>query len=286
MAGVLVIGEALVDVVRVGDAEPVGHPGGSPLNVAVGLARLGVPTTLHSEFGTDPHGRSIAAHLAASGVSTTAATVGPGATSLATARIGADGAATYEFAVAWNPEPVDARGYALLHSGSIGAALEPGASTVEEAVRGADGLVSFDPNIRPALMPQRGVALPRVERLVARADVVKASEEDLAWLYPGRGVGDVLALWASLGPQLVVVTRGGEGADALGPAGALHVDAPRTAVADTIGAGDSFMAGLLADLLRHGFDDPEASLRFAVRCAAVTVARAGADPPWRAELAG
>jgi fructokinase len=286
VGGALVLGEALVDVVRVGDADPVAHPGGSPLNVAVGLARLGVATTLHSTYGVDASGRSIAAHLAASGVSTTATTVGPGATSVATARIGAGGAATYEFAVGWDPQPVDARGYALVHTGSIGAALEPGASTVEEALRAADGLVSFDPNIRPALMPEHGVALPRVERLVARADVVKASDEDLAWLYPGRGVGDVLALWASLGPRLVVVTRGGEGADALGPTGAVHVEAPRTAVADTIGAGDSFMAGLLADLLDRGFGDPEASLRFAARCAAITVARPGADPPWRAELSG
>jgi fructokinase len=287
MTAALVIGEALVDVVvHPGGAAPTAHPGGSPANVAVGLARLGVPTTLHSDYGSDEHGRSIATHLAASGVATTPSTVGDRPTSLATARIAADGAATYEFAVTWDPAPVEARGYAVVHTGSIGAALEPGASTVEEALRGADGLVSFDPNIRPALMPERAVALSRVERLVALADVVKASDEDVAWLYPDLAVADVLERWAALGPRLVVVTRGGAGADAVGPAGPLRVEAPRTTVADTIGAGDSFMAGLLADLLERGFDDPAATLRFAARCAAITVARPGADPPRRAELAG
>lgn len=280
----LVVGEALVDVVRRGDAEPVALPGGSPLNVAVGLARLGIPTALHASVGTDDHGRLLAAHATGSGVELTPGTVDDRPTSVADATIGADGAATYDFRIDWDPAPIDARGYALVHTGSIGAALEPGATRVEEALASADGIVSFDPNIRPALMPAREVARARVERIVGLSHVVKASDEDLAWLYPGTPVDDVLAQWRDRGPRLVVVTRGGEGADALTSDGSFHTPVPPTSVADTIGAGDSFMAGLLAHVLEHGFDDVAASLEFAARCAAITVSRPGANPPRRDEL--
>ena len=284
MTSALVIGEALVDVVRRGSDAPATLPGGSPLNVAVGLARLGIPATLHSSFGADAHGLAIAEHLAASDVSVTATTVVDAPTSVAEATIGHDGAASYDFRIAWEPAAVDPSGFDLVHTGSIGAALEPGATRVEEALAAATGLVSFDPNIRPALMPDRNVALARVERLIALADVVKASDEDVAWLYPGETADAVLARWAALGPRLVVITRGGAGADALTAEGAVHVDVPPTTVADTIGAGDSFMAGLLAALLRAGFDDPAATLDFAARCAAITVSRPGANPPWAREV--
>jgi fructokinase len=284
MTSALVVGEALVDVVHRGSATPEVLPGGSPLNVAVGLARLGIPATLHSSFGADAHGLAIAEHLAASDVTVTTTTVTTDPTSVAEATIGADGAATYDFRIAWDPAAVDPSGFDLVHTGSIGAALEPGATRVEEALAASAGLVSFDPNIRPALMPARPVALARVERLVGLADVVKASDEDAAWLYPGETVDAVLARWAALGPRLVVITRGGEGADALTAEGAFHVDVPSVTVADTIGAGDSFMAGLLADVLRNGFHDPAASLAFAARCAAITVSRPGANPPWSREL--
>lgn len=280
----LVIGEALVDVVRTSAGAETVHPGGSPLNVAVGLARLGVPTTLHAALGDDAHGRLVAGHLAASGVTVTASTVGRAVTSVAHATLDASGAARYDFRLAWDPEVVDVAGFGLVHTGSIGAALAPGADVVEEALRRADGLVSFDPNIRPALMPEHPAALARVERLVALADVVKASDEDAAWLYPGMPIADVLAHWAGLGAAFVVITRGGDGAEALAPSGAVHVDVPPTAVADTIGAGDSFMAALLAGVLERGFADPETTLAFAARCAAITVSRPGADPPWRHEI--
>lgn len=284
MTSALVIGEALVDIVQRGSAPPEVHPGGSPLNVAIGLARLGVPTTLHSSFGSDEHGRSVARHLADSGVTVTPATLGDSPTSSAVATIGADGAAEYDFRIAWEPAPVDARGYELVHTGSIAAFLEPGASLVEAVLAEADGLVSFDPNIRPALLPDHGAARERTERIVARSHIVKASDEDLAWLYPDRDPDEVLDSWLALGPRIVVVTRGGAGADAVTAGGRIHVDVPRTTVADTIGAGDSFMAALTADILLRGFGDPAASVSFAARCAAITVSRHGADPPRRAEL--
>ncbi|MEO5534618.1 MAG: carbohydrate kinase [Pseudolysinimonas sp.] len=280
--GALVIGEALVDIVHRVGQDDVALPGGSPLNVAVGLARLGIPTMLHAAFGTDVHGQMVADHLVASGVIPTRGTVGTAATSVAEATIDVDGGASYDFRIAWDPAPIDARGYDLVHTGSIGAALDPGAARVEAALATATGLVSFDPNIRPALMPED--ALARVERIVALSDVVKASDEDLAWLYPGASVDDVLVRWFAFGPRLVVVTRGDSGADALSADGRAHIEAPPTTVADTIGAGDSFMAGLLTHVLERGFGEIQKTLAFASRCAAITVSRPGADPPWRAEL--
>ena len=282
---VLVIGEAVVDVVRTSAVEPVEtHPGGSPLNVAVGLQRLGVAATLHSSFGDDEHGKLIAAHLARSGVTVTPGSIRAWPTSVAEATLGPDGAASYRFDIEWNPAPISTSGFDLVHTGSIGAALEPGAARVEQALAATEAMVSFDPNVRQALMGDRDVARARVERIVALSDIVKASDEDVAWLYPDAAVAEVLARWHTLGPRLVVVTRGGDGADAVSAGGEVHVDAPATTVADTIGAGDSFMAGLLAAVLEHGVDDVEAAVRFAARCAAITVSRPGADPPARAEL--
>lgn len=300
---VLVVGEALVDVVRRGDDDAV-HPGGSPLNVAVGLQRLDVPATLHSSFGADAHGVVIAQHLEASGVTVTPTTVHDRPTSVALATIASDGAASYTFSIDWDPAsldvaPVDVE---LIHVGSIGAALEPGATLVERLVgeSRATATISFDPNVRPQLMGSANLARPRIERLVALADVVKASDEDLAWLYPDADASEIMDRWLALGPALVVVTRGSDGADAVAAAGRVRVPAPPTEVADTIGAGDSFMAGLLAalsdrDLLGAGrraelHELPASDLGeivgFAARCAAITVSRPGADPPTRDDLAG
>lgn len=290
---VLVIGEALVDVV-----DDQAMPGGSPMNVAVGLQRLGIPTTLHSAFGADPSGVAIAQHLDESGVTVTANTVADRETSVALATIAPDGAATYTFSISWDPGPVDTAGFALVHTGSIGAALEPGASEVETVLRDTAALVSFDPNVRPALMGDHAAALARVERFVALADIVKASDEDVAWLYPDAGVAATLERWLALGPALAVVTRGADGADALAASGPVHVPAVLGPVADTIGAGDSFMAGLIAALGDLGLldaarrdqlralssADVQQVVGFGARCAGITVSRPGADPPTRDEV--
>ena len=301
-ARVLVVGESLVDVVRTSGNDSV-HPGGSPLNVAVGLRRLDVPTTLHSSFGVDAHGRAIARRLEASGVTITPGTINDRPTSVALATIGADGGATYSFSIDWDPAPgeVAAGTIDALHVGSIGAALEPGAARVERltAELRPSAIISFDPNIRPQLMGSADVARPRVERLIALSDVVKASDEDIAWLYPGANVDEVVEGWLTRGPGLVVVTRGDSGADAVTAQGSVYVPAPTATVVDTIGAGDSFMSGLLAalsdlELLRVdqrkalrslSAADTRRILQFAVRCAAFTVSRPGADPPSRADLA-
>ncbi|WP_309712743.1 carbohydrate kinase [Pseudolysinimonas sp.] len=300
---VLVVGEALVDIVRRDGADAV-HPGGSPLNVAVGLQRLEVSSTLHSSFGTDEHGVAIARHLEASGVTITPGTIRDRPTSVALATIDAAGTAGYAFSIDWDPAPLEVAAGTIdaLHVGSIGAALEPGATIVERllAELRPSTTISFDPNIRPQLMGSLEAARPRVERIIALADVVKASDEDIAWLYPDAMVTEIMAGWLALGPGLVVVTRGPDGADALAACGPVHVAAPRTEVVDTIGAGDSFMSGLLAALSDRGVlgggrretlrelsaSDIADAVRFAARCAAITVSRPGADPPTRQHLAG
>ena len=302
-ASVLVVGEALVDVVRRASdrtsGEDIAHPGGSPLNVAVGLRRLGVHATLHSTFGADRYGVAIAEHLEASDVAVTGSTVSDRDTSVALATLAADGAATYTFSIDWDPatlEVPDGR-FDAVHTGSIGAALEPGATLVEELLTQVrpTTTISFDPNVRPQLMGTPEDARVRVERLVALADVVKASDEDIAWLYPDATVAETLERWLALGPALVVATHGADGADALARSGAVHIPAPPTDVADTIGAGDSFMAGLLAALSDRGVlggtqrerlraigaAELTAVTLFAARCAAITVSRPGADPPTR-----
>jgi fructokinase len=299
---VLVAGEALVDVVREDDGSEVAHPGGSPLNVAVGVSRLGDEATLYSDFGADPHGVAIARHLEAAGVAVTPGTVRDTPTSVALASIAPDGAATYTFAISWDPAPFEPepRWFAAVHAGSIGAAREPGASVVEALLvrMRPHSIVTFDPNIRPALQGERPAAVERVERLVALADVVKASDEDVAWLYPDATPGEALERWLALGPALVVVTRGAGGADALARSGPVHVPAAPGDVADTIGAGDSFMAGLIAalgdlplldanrrdELRRISAADVRRVVGFGARCAGITVSRPGADPPTRDEV--
>ncbi len=301
MDDVLVVGEALVDIVLRGDEPPVEHPGGSPANVALGLGRLGRRVSLLSRIGDDDRGRRVEGHLARSGVTLAPGTLTPGRTSTATARLDASGAATYDFDIDWHlPDAVPPPARAL-HTGSIAAVLAPGGDAVLDLVRRARGTctVSYDPNARPALMGDPAATRARVEQFVAAADVVKVSDEDVAWLAPGADPLDVARDWLGLGPAMVVVTRGGDGAAAVCAAGVVEVAAPRVEVVDTVGAGDAFMAGLLdalaaADLLGverrealHAVDVArlEAAARRATRVAALTCARPGADPPTRQELA-
>jgi fructokinase len=298
---VLVVGEALVDIVLRG-AVPAGeHPGGSPANVALGLGRLGRRVSLLSRLGDDARGERVRAHLAASGVGLAAGTLATGPTSTATARLDERGVASYEFELDWQlPDAVELPPVLALHTGSIAAFLAPGGDAVLELVRRVQGhlTVSYDPNARPVLMGSAAAARERVERFVAAADVVKVSDEDLAWLTPAADPADVAQDWLALGPALVVVTRGGEGATGVCAAGRVDVPAPRVAVVDTVGAGDAFMAGLLDALARAGLlgaersgalraitvDSLATAARRATRVAAITCTRPGADPPTRAEL--
>lgn len=303
-ARALVVGEALVDVVLRPGAEPAEHPGGSPANVAIGLGRLGRRVDLLTWLGDDAHGDLVREHLAGSDVHVLAGDRGPERTPMARAHLDAEGVATYEFDLTWDlPARWDEGDDApvVVHTGSIATVIAPGGAAVARllADRRDGSTITYDPNLRPALMGSPEETLPVVERLVALADVVKVSDEDLAWLHPGVAPVEIAQDWLGRGPALVVVTLGGEGALAITAGGdEVLVEAPRVEVADTVGAGDSFMGALIdglwtADLLGadrrealRAIDRPTVE-RVLVRCAqvaAITVSRAGANPPTSAEL--
>jgi len=298
---VLVVGESLVDVVH--DAGGVAeHVGGSAANVAVALSRLGVPTMLATRVGSDERGRRILDHLRANAVELYGDPVGPSPTSTATARIGSDGAATYTFDLAWDLPPVEITGVpSAVHVCSIGAVLAPGCSAVLDLVERVAGraAVSYDLNLRPQITGLGTDVRERIASLVAAADVVKASDEDLALFDPHRDVDEVARRLLAAGPAAVVVTRGGAGATWFSRDGSCDVPVPRVEVVDTVAAGDTFGATVIAELAERGLLGPGAGerladlpvdartdvLRRAAAAAAVTVSRAGADPPYRAELA-
>ncbi|MFM2412449.1 MAG: hypothetical protein RLZZ587_782 [Actinomycetota bacterium] len=291
----LAIGEALIDVVRRADGEHA-HAGGSPMNVAVGASRLGVSTALSTRFAQDERGALIDAHTSGSNVALTPNSRGASRTSTATATIGADGAASYVFDIEWDwSDDIDFTPKAV-HTGSIGAVLAPGGAHVLDAIAQlrATSLVTYDPNSRPALMGDRADAVRIVEGYVRLADIIKASDEDLEWLYPNRTPVETARAWAIMGPAFVVVTAGGSGATVVTSDDSVseHI-APTVTVADTIGAGDSFMAGLVASLYHremlevshrgalHMLTDETLSsiVHEALQCAAITVQREGANPP-------
>lgn len=301
---ITVVGEALVDLIEGPPGGPEAHPGGSPANVAVALARLGEDVGLLTQVGDDPHGRLLLEHLAANGVRLSPGTLRTAApTSVARTTLAADGQADYAFDVTWRRfrSTVDDVGDCV-HTGSIATFLEPGADDVAALLRAArpTATVSYDPNCRPRLMGDRAAAVRRVEDLVALSDVVKVSQEDLAWLYPGRAHPAAGRAWLDLGARLVVVTLGGDGAWAGTAAGVTATVAPEpVAVVDTVGAGDTFTAALLhacaaAGLLGAAHRDRLAGvdaaalagmLAFASRAAGITCGRRGADPPTLADLA-
>jgi fructokinase len=300
----VVVGEALVDLVgQRGGRTLAAHPGGSPANVALGLARLGVPVTLKTRLGRDAFGEMVREHLETSGVRVDGGPDDGALTSLAIATLAA-GVASYDFRIDWDvgvlvPLPVETR---CLHTGSLATVLPPGNANVvdlmeREHERGRV-TVSYDPNVRPALMGDAAQARPEVERLVALSDVVKVSDEDLRWLYPDRSDEDVAQGWLALGPALVVVTRGGAGIYAVSAGLELRRPAIPIDLVDTVGAGDSFTSGLLdglrrADLIGSARRDALAAIDeatldsvvgTAALIAAITCSRPGADPPTRATV--
>jgi len=306
--GVLVIGESLMDVV----SSPGGtdeHAGGSPMNVSVGLARLGCPVQLLTNIGTDARGTVIAEYLAAAGVSLVQGSVVDGPTSTSTATLDASGSASYEFSIDWSLENVTSlpansivHTSAIVHTGSIAAFLEPGASVIESLLESAvarRAIITFDPNVRPSIIGSKSESLAVVERLAALASVVKVSDEDALWLFGELSIDAVVDRLLAIGATLAIVTLGESGAVLATARNRARVPGRRVTVSDTIGAGDSFMSAIvqkLAALLELGVDAAaiadgsalEQSVladigEFAVSCAAITVSRTGSNPPTLAE---
>lgn len=293
--GILVIGEALVDIID-GPAGPEEAFGGGPANTALALGRLGHRVRLATALGDDEHGNGVRDWLAASAVAVEATPIARTATARAT--LAADGSATYSFDLVWEASLAGIRPGTVVHTGSIAAALEPGTAAVEDYLRSARAAstVSVDPNIRASLSGEGARA--RIERILALADVIKLSDEDLAWLAPGSPPRIAASRWLSDGAQLVVVTRGARGSLAFAHGGSVACDAVRVEVVDTVAAGDTFTAALLDGLVAEGLAgaDRREALRSvgvealsrllsrASRAAAITVSRRGANPPTRAEL--
>lgn len=300
-ARALVIGEALIDIVERDGTSLGEHVGGSPLNVAIGLGRLGRPVDFLTHIGRDDRGRRIVDYVEASGVQLVSGSVDAQRTPTALARLDASGAANYVFDIEWalsgTPEVEPPL---VVHTGSIAGFLDPGClatAALLDTYR-PSATITYDPNVRPALISDHEQARTRIERLVERADVVKASDEDLQWIDPRHEPERIAETWLGLGPAIVAVTTGGQGAFAMCAAGTVRVPAPPVNVVDTVGAGDSFMTGLIdalwsldllgaakrADLARISLGDLQTAAEQAVRVAAVTVTRAGADLPDRADL--
>ena len=302
---ILAIGEALIDVVITHEQPdfPVEIPGGSPANVALTLGRLDRPVALATWIGLDERGRLIDFHMYDSSVHVTGASRGASHTSTALARLDESGAASYTFDLEWAPTPpITVPPTAqIIEAGSISAIIEPGASAVLDALtRGREhALVCFDPNARPSIMGEPEAALASLERFIALADVVKVSDEDIEWLTGGACIDEVVDRWLGMGPSLVVVTRGKHGSLAVTSSGLRFTKTPSDVkVVDTVGAGDSFMGGMIDAMWGMGLRGadarealrslPEEQVRAIIDRASavsdVTVSRKGANPPWAHEL--
>ncbi|UQX12098.1 carbohydrate kinase family protein [Candidatus Mycobacterium methanotrophicum] len=297
----LVIGESLIDIVEHHSRISAEHVGGSPLNVAVGLARLGRDVDFLTHIGDDPHGRRIAEYVNAAGVQLVPGSRSADRTATARAAIGDNGSADYVFDLDWQLSGTPMVAPPLfVHTGSIAAVQEPGCLAVAALVDTyhVSATISFDPNVRPSLIVDRGLARQRIERLVERSDVVKVSEEDLRWIDPDHPPERTAQTWLALGPAVVVVTMGDRGAAAVCAAGEVRVTARAVQVVDTVGAGDAFMVGLIdalwesgllgaqrrAELAGMDLDTLTSAIEAASTAAALTVTRAGADLPDRAAL--
>jgi len=300
-----VIGEALVDLVPGhGPDQYQARPGGGPLNVAVGLARLGHRTALMARLAHNAFGRQLRAYAVAEGLDLAHAPHAAEPTTLAVVGLDSSAQASYDFYAAgtadwqWTDAELARipRETSVLHVGSLASWTSPGDLRVHAAAaalrREGNVVVSYDPNVRPDLLGEPARARPLIERFASVAHIVKASREDIDWLYPGAGPEQVSDRLLDLGALLVVITDGPRGAH-LFRAGHSPVSCQglQVKVADTIGAGDAFTAGLLGGLSRRGLLAPGDLVRWpsellaatageAVLISALTCERVGADPPF------
>lgn len=302
-------GEALIDFLpRTGaDGSAVFQPvaGGSPFNVAIASARLGASTGFFGGMSTDFFGDLLRQSLAGSGVDLSFAPTVPRPTTLAFVKLD-KGDARYAFFDEGSAGrmlevadlPAFPKTVAALHFGSISLVAEPCGSALEALMKREqkERVISLDPNIRASLVRNRDGYLARLDRLVEMADIARLSEEDLQWIAPDLRFEDLGRRWLERGAKLVVLTRGAAGAMAIAAGQAVSVPGVATTVVDTVGAGDTFTAGILARLDALGLLTKAAVasldrerltdvLTFATKAAAVTVSRAGANPPWLKEIA-
>ena len=301
-------GEALIDMLprALPDGSAVLLPatGGALYNTAIALGRLDVPTGFFSGLSTDMFGRQLEADLLNSRVDASYCARSARPTTLAFVEL-TNGNATYTFydegtaGRMLSPEdlPTFDQSVEALHFGAISLIPEPCGGTYERLQEREAGsrVISFDPNIRANFITDEEAHRERMRRMIAKSDIVKVSDEDLEWIEPASDAETAIKAWIEAGTSVVVLTEGSDGARAITAAGDVHVPAVRVDVVDTVGAGDSFVAGFLAGLRADGLlsksvlrsSDPNAlrePLELASKVAAFVVARAGANPPWAHEL--
>ncbi|MEJ8854436.1 carbohydrate kinase [Variovorax robiniae] len=304
-------GEALIDFTCSSGLSFEGHEGGALTNSAIAAARLGQPTGFITQLSTDMFGERLLQHLQGNGVDTqfVLRSAAPSTLAFVARTPTTNHYAFYTKGTAdtlWAPAELPALpdSCRFLHFGGISILTEPAATRITELVEAQRGkrIVLFDPNVRPSLIPDMDAYRAKQPRWLAASDVLKFSDEDAAYLAPGKSLAEAAAMFLAphaaggQGPRAVVVTRGGDSAGVYRAGRAvLEVKPPKITVADTIGAGDTFAAGISVALLEQGVEhaaqldtlSDEAwreVLRFAATAAALNCTREGCDPPTRAEL--
>ncbi len=296
---VWVVGEVLIDLIPDAD-QHLAVVGGGPANTAKALAKLGVETYFIDGISTDKYGQIAKAELLSANVLLDYAQYSNKPTCTAKVTLSKSGSASYEFAIAdtatfdfstsWLPDPQSLKP-SLLHIGTLATVIEPGASVLFKWAQSVAHIapIVFDPNIRPDVLGDRDEYVKKVEKWVAISSAVKVSDEDLNWLYPGKSIDEIVNMWLEVGVQIVVVTLGGKGITAYRENEEISVDAVKVVVADTVGAGDTVGAVLVEAIVKNGLDKLtgealKTMLNRAVKAAAITVSRNGANPPSKEEI--
>jgi fructokinase len=297
-----VCGEVLIDLIPDGSGERVPHVGGGPANTAKALARLGHDVYFIDGISSDEYGQMSHQELLDDEVKLDLALSSDKPTCLAIVSINENGGASYEFEIdgtatfdfsdSWLPDPSRYKPN-VLHIGTLVTVIQPGADVLYDwAMQVAEfAPIVFDPNVRSVVMNDRDKYLAAVERWVAISSVVKVSDDDLAWLYPGQEYADVAKRWISEGAALVVVTRGADGLTGFTADGSVEVPGVKVDVADTVGAGDTVGAIIVEAMIEKGIlsltgDTLKAVLNRAAVAAGITCSRKGAQPPYQHELKG
>ena len=297
-----VCGEVLIDLIPGADGVRVGHVGGGPANTAKALARLGQDVQFIDGISTDADGVAARKELLDDEVKLDLALTSDKPTCLAIVSLDSNGSASYEFKIAgtatfdfsldWLPDPARYKPN-VLHIGTLATVIQPGADVLYDwALRVAEfAPIVFDPNIRPAVLADRDLYEAAVEKWAAISSVIKVSDDDLAWLYPGQNYADVAARWINDGAALVVVTRGAQGIIGFTQEGSVQVEGAKITVADTVGAGDTVGAIIVEAMIEKGIlaltgDVLRATLHRAAVAAGITCSRKGAQPPYKHELKG
>jgi len=296
---VWVVGEVLIDLIPDLD-QHLAVVGGGPANTAKALAKLGVKTYFIDGVSTDKYGQIAKAELLSANVLLDYAQFSNKPTCTAKVTLSSSGSASYEFAIAdtatfdfsisWLPDPQILKPL-LLHIGTLATVIEPGASVLFEWAQRVAHVapIVFDPNIRPTVLGNRDEYVKKIEKWVAISSAVKVSDEDLSWLYPGKSMDVIANKWLEVGVELVVVTLGDKGITTYRMNEQISVDVVKVVVADTVGAGDTVGAVLVEAIVNNGLDKLtgevlKSMLNRAVKAAAITISRTGANPPSKEEI--